>query len=200
MKKLMLIIGLMFSAAALAEGVTPPKSPPVTYDPPTVSIVQTDAPNNANANARADSLAIAEQTQQAVNEGVKTTVTNVNPRQAPAVGQGSFAIQGCGVAGNAGGSNTNGAAFLGIAFTPAQCYDFQLAQAYQSLGAYRAACEVLNKSRAGRRAEKRGVELPVCYAPDPVTPPVPTTVVIEKPAECPACPDCDKAFKQCVAK
>lgn len=199
MKTIFLVLfGYLWTALALAEGV-PVKSPPVTYEPPTVLIEQSTGPVNANAAARSDALSIAEQSQQAVNEGVETTVTNINPRQAPAVGQGSFAIQGCGVGGNAGGSNTNGAAFLGITFTPAQCYDFMLAQAYQAAGAYRAACEVLNTSKAGRRAKKRGVELPVCYAPAP--PPVaPPTVVVEKPVECPACPDCDKAFKQCVAK
>jgi len=89
-------------------------------------------------------------------------------RQAPAIGQGSFAIQGCGVAGNAGGSSAGGAAFLGVGFTSAQCYDFMLAQAFASVGEQQAACAVLNVSKAGRRAAKRGVVLPTCTPVAPV--------------------------------
>jgi len=89
-------------------------------------------------------------------------------RQAPAIGQGSFAIQGCGVAGNAGGSSAGGAAFLGVGFTSAQCYDFMLAQAFASVGEQQAACAVLNVSRAGRRAAARGVVLPTCTPVAPV--------------------------------
>jgi len=82
--------------------------------------------------------------------------------QAPAIGQGSFAIQGCAVAGNAGGSWDGGAAFLGFGWTPAQCYDFMLAQAYQSLGEKKAACDILATTKAGKRAAKNGVALPGC--------------------------------------
>jgi hypothetical protein len=59
----------------------------------------------------------------------------------------------------------------------------QLAQAYQALGAYAAACEVLNASPAGQRAAKRGVKLPVCSPPDRVTPPPPVNVNVEA-AQC----------------
>lgn len=103
-------------------------------------------------------------------------------RQAPAVGQGSFAIQGCAVAGNVGGSNSNGAAFLGLGWTPDECYDFMLAQAYQSLGRDKAACQVLNMSKAGQRAKKRGIELPTCE------PEVVRTETISRSIEAPAAP------------
>lgn len=132
------------------------------------------------------------------NNAGNSQITNFSsPRQAPSIGQGSFAIQGCGVAGNAGGSQSSGAAFLGFAFTPQQCYDFMLAQAYASVGAERAACEVLNKSKAGRRAEKRGVVLPICSTPilPPASPPVSINV---QPANCTE--QTDRAFKQCVKK
>lgn len=114
-----------------------------------------------------------------VAEGAVSNNTNVNyeyrqVRQAPSIGQGSFAISGCGVAGNIGGSNTSGAAFLGLGWTPAQCYDFMLAQAYQAVGETKAACEVLNKSKAGQRAARRGIKLPDCE---------PQYVVVEVPAE-----------------
>lgn len=93
-------------------------------------------------------------------------------RQAPAVGQGSFAIQGCAVAGNVGGSNTNGAAFLGLGWTPDECYTFMLAQAYQSVGEQSAACQILNSTKAAQRARKQGVTLPSC---EPSSTPAPET-------------------------
>jgi hypothetical protein len=96
-------------------------------------------------------------------------------QQAPAIGQGSFAIQGCGVAGNAGGSFPGGAGFLGFGFTPEQCYDFMLAQAYESLGEKKAACDILRNSKAGKRQEKRGVVLPGCE-------PEVKTIVVVPPA------------------
>lgn len=126
------------------------------------------------------------------------------PRQAPALSQGSFAIQGCAVAGNAGHSSASGGGFLGFGFTSAQCYDFMLAQAYASVGALAAACEVLNTSRAGQRASARGVKLPECSPPVPVSPPAPVSPVVVNVAAAPAATDCkaatDAAFKQCVAK
>ena len=139
-------------------------------------------------------------TSQASNAGVQQTV--VTERSAPALGQGSFAIQGCGVAGNAGHSGTGGASFLGFGFTPKQCYDFQLAQAYAAMGAYEVACEVLNKSTAGQRAQRNGVKLPVCSAPVVAAVPLvtqpPSPVVINvEPAPAPVC---TKAVKQCVRK
>lgn len=93
---------------------------------------------------------------------LQSNYTYKEVQQAPAIGQGSFAINGCSVGGNAGGSWTGGAAFLGFGWTPEQCYDFMLAQAYQSLGEKKAACDILRNSKAGKRQEKRGVVLPGC--------------------------------------
>lgn len=109
-------------------------------------------------------------------------------RQAPSIGQGSFAISGCSVGGNAGGSNVHGSMFLGFGWTPSQCYDFMLAQAYQSIGEKKAVCDILRNTKAGKRQEKRGVVLPECL-PEvvavPVVPapaPAPEKVYIEVPA------------------
>lgn len=153
----------------------------------------------AQALSNSESAASAGSTATSSSGGNSQSLSIANPRQAPAVAQGSFAIQGCGVAGNLGGSNTSGAGFLGFGFTPSQCYDFMLAQAYQALGAYQAACNVLNESKAGRRAAKRGVVLPSCEVPAPVAPPAPVVVNVTPPAaDCTA--QVDRAFKQCVAK
>lgn len=148
--------------------------------------------------------------------GNSLTVNESHPRQAPGLAQGSFAIIGCGIAANAGGSGPGGGGFLGFGFTPEQCYDFMLANAYCTAGATQACCEVLNASKAGKRAKSRGVTLPVCSPPQQ-TPPAPTpepqppTIVIvpqpccDKPPGCgpndpgtpPPCYEkCDKACKQ----
>lgn len=99
-------------------------------------------------------------------------------RQAPSTAQGSFAISGCSVAGNAGGSSIRGSAFLGFGWTPQECYKFMLAQAYQSIGEKKAVCDILRNTKVGKRLERDGVELPDCepkvvviatpVAPEPV--------------------------------
>ena len=97
--------------------------------------------------------------------------------QAPSIGQGSFAITGCSVAGNAGGSGPGWSGFLGFGFTPSQCYDFMLAQAYQAIGEKKAVCDILKNSKAGKRQAKRGITLPECLPPVQEV----KTVVVEAP-------------------
>ena len=100
-----------------------------------------------------------------VEEGAISTTVSYEyrqVRQAPSIGQGSFAISGCGVAGNAGGSNQHGAVFLGIGWTPRECYKFMLAQAYQSVGEKKAVCDILKNTKVGKRLERDGIELPEC--------------------------------------
>jgi outer membrane murein-binding lipoprotein Lpp len=124
---------------------------------------------------------------QAINEGVEQAVHFSYPRQAPAVAQGSIALAGCGAGGNAGGSNTHGAAFLGLAWVTRECHGWTLAQTYAALGYIKAACEVANSQKAARRAQKRGATLPDCDAlpVQPVAPapaePAPAVVVVQTP-------------------
>ena len=114
-------------------------------------------------------------------------ITYKEVQQAPAIGQGSFAISGCSVAGNAGASGPGGAGFLGFGWTPAQCYDFMLAQAYQSIGEKKAVCDILKNTKAGKRQAKRGITLPECEPEVVVVPvvtapaPEPKTVYVEVP-------------------
>ena len=158
---------------------------------------------SANSEARASSTASAQGGAGGNSQASNAGQTVITERSAPALGQGSFAIQGCGVAGNAGHSGTGGASFLGFGFTPEQCYDFQLAQAYAALGAVRAACDVLNFSKAGKRAKMRGVELPLCAAQPAAQPALtaqpPSPIVINVESALPA-PACTKALKQCLKK
>jgi hypothetical protein len=88
-------------------------------------------------------------------------------------------IQGCGVAGQVGGSNTHAAAMLGIGFTPQACYDYIQAQAYLAIGAQQAACEILNNTPAAKRAVRNGAHLPDCAQPAPVSAPQPEYVTKE---------------------
>lgn len=188
------LVGLLAATASFATGKseTPQTPPSATSVSGAASVAgaaaaadaQASALNlsvnhnaNANHNAALAQGGTSSAGASASNGGNTLTVNETQVRNAPALGQGSFAIQGCGVAGNVGGSNTNGSGFFGFGFTPEQCYDFMLAQSYQALGAYAAACEVLNNSRAGRRAAKRGVTLPVCTPPTP-----PAAVVTPTPA------------------
>jgi hypothetical protein len=211
MKRLFLILAVL-PALALATNTPPPPPAPkqhqhqqqAQYQRQHQAQVQQQAQQIAVAvDSRSSSASSATGTGTATANNAGNAQTVVTERSAPALGQGSFAIQGCGVAGNAGGSQTGGSAFLGFGFTPEQCYDFQLAQAYASLGAYKSACEVLNASRAGQRAKKRGVSLPECAPPSP-TPPAPTPQInvtvppAVAPADCTA--EVDRAFKKCVAK
>lgn len=136
--------------------------------------------NSGNSNVKADNTnvgineqgqkqgqsqaAISEQGQQqsANNEGNSLSVTNEAVRQAPSVAQGSFAIAGCAAAGNAGGSNKNGSAFLGFGFTSSECYLYLTAQAYAALGQTETACAIVNQTRAAKRLVKQGIKLPPC--------------------------------------
>jgi len=139
------------------------------------------------------------------NSGGNALTVNENQvRQAPGLAQGSFAIVGCGFAANAGGSGAGGAGFLGLGFTPEQCYDFMLANAYCTAGATQACCEVLNTSKAGRRAAARGVRLPECRPPvaEPAPQPQPPVIVqvpccdkpdTPPPQECPP----DRCYEKC---
>ena len=135
-----------------------------------------DVSNIAEGGDGGDASASAVVAEGAVDNDVNVTVnsgtTYHQVRQAPAIAQGSFAISGCSVAGNAGGSNQHGAAFLGIGWTPKECYAFMLAQAYQSIGQYKAVCDILRNTKTGKRMERDGIELPECL-PEVVVVPAP---------------------------
>lgn len=81
---------------------------------------------------------------QANNAGNSLEVNTHVQRSAPGVGQGGLFVGDCGAGANGGGSNTNGAAFLGFAWTPGDCKLLKAAAAYQALGMYDAACEMVN--------------------------------------------------------
>ncbi len=125
----------------------------------------------------------ASQSQTASNEGVELSAVNNfdYPKQAPSVAQGSLMVGSCGAGGNGGGSNSNGSAFLGFAYTPKDCKLLLAAQAYQSLGMWDSACEMVNGIKAVKaRWADLGVDPPSCEVKPPVAvvpAPVPPVVV-----------------------
>jgi len=171
MKKLTLTFLLLMISPSLALAWNNPPPKPTT---PSSTKIRIDVDAKANAKANAEQKQSQEQSQgqqqsqSANNEGVSQSVNTEAVRQAPSVGQGSFAIVGCGAAGNAGGSNSHGSAFLGFGFTPAECYKYMTAASYQAIGEYDTACLILNTTKAAKRAAKDGVVLPNCKRPAPV--------------------------------
>lgn len=91
-------------------------------------------------------------------------------RQAPSVSQGSLVIGSCGAGGNGGGSNSHGAAFLGLSWTPKHCKLLLAAAAYQAMGMNDAACSMINGiSSVQKRWKELGMEAPSCEVkPSPV--------------------------------
>jgi hypothetical protein len=224
------LVLLLLAAPALAT-TPPPKHKPAP-PPVAIAVADADASAKANADAKAASLSVSNaeggdakaasvatggkavatggesNSDASSNSGGNSLTVNENQvRQAPGLAQGSFAIVGCGFAANAGGSGAGGAGFLGLGFTPEQCYDFMLANAYCTAGATQACCEVLNASKAGRRAAARGVTLPVCRPPaqePPAPAPEPQApIVVVVPGQCcdkPDCPPSDPGTPPCYEK
>lgn len=184
--KLMTLIALL-PMTALAGNA--PKTP--------VSNVDSRSSASAHAGAAATSRSTATQYQsahggdaeqsqsaEANNEGVQTNVTTTYRRQAPSVAQGSLMVGSCGSAGNGGGSNSRGAAFLGLAWTPADCKLLLAASAYQALGMYDSACEMVNGiSVVRKRWEALGVEPPSCEVTPPEPVAQPATTIVVQPAD-----------------
>ena len=133
--------------------------------------------SSTGGNATVNVAPVVEQGAVQIAEGaVQSNYTYKEVKQAPAIGQGSFAIYGCNVGGNAGASGPGWAGFLGFGWTPQQCYDFMLAQAYQSIGEKKAVCDILKNSKAGKRQAARGITLPECL-------PEEKTVVVPVPVD-----------------
>jgi hypothetical protein len=90
-------------------------------------------------------------------------------RSAPSVVQGSIYAGQCVSAGNAGGSNTGGSAFLGLSFTPYECHLARQAAAYEAAGDTYTACEIRRRSPSMQRLKKdTGFEPPPCQPAKPV--------------------------------
>jgi hypothetical protein len=100
---------------------------------------------------------------QANNEGNELSVSTRVERSAPSLGQGGLYNSGCGAGLNGGGSTPGGAGFLGATWTTHDCYLFLLAQRYESIGMADTACDILNSTRAAKRAfERLGINAPDC--------------------------------------
>lgn len=105
------------------------------------------------------------------DNALSLTQNYTHERSAPSVAQGALYAGQCVAAGNAGGSNTGGSAFLGLAFTPYECHLARQAAAYEAAGDSVTACEIRRRSPSMLRLKKQtGFEPPPCYPKVPVAP------------------------------
>lgn len=177
MKFALCLITSLIASTAYATGNPAPTH--TTSGPKAESVAESKASASSDASSNQTQTAIGGASK-AVNHGNNASQsTEFNyPRQAPSVGQGSIAIASCGAGGNAGGSNSHGAAFLGVAFTPADCKLLLAAAAYQALGMWDSACEMVNGISAVKaRWKALGANPPSCQVKPPVETPDPGVTV-----------------------
>jgi hypothetical protein len=178
--KLIITLTLLLAGVAHATG-----SPPAPEVPDTRSRASSESQAAAvgigvgvakaeGGDAQSTSAASQNQTQSAVsgaeatNAGNSQSVNTKVERSAPSLGQGGLYNSGCGAGVNGGGSSPGGAGFLGATWTTHDCYLFLLAQRYESIGMADTACDVLNSTRAARKAfERLGIERPDCKLRQP---------------------------------
>jgi hypothetical protein len=199
--KSLIVFLFAFPLAAYATGTPPP--PP--HDP-SQEQEQGQAQEQSQAQDQAQGQEQGQsQSASADNAGNSQVVNFEDRKQAPSIGQGSIFIPECGAGGNGGGSSSNGSAFFGIAYVPAWCQDFKYAAFLMAAGEYEAACQVMAASKPGKRAAKRGIELPACAKPQllPAKPepvqPVPTVIVLQGES-CAARERAERVFENCVSK
>jgi hypothetical protein len=176
---LALLLALTSATAMAGEKESQPMQ---TIKPPSLesTVTVTASPESTATATQIQTANGSASASNAGNNASQSTEFNY-PKLAPATAQGSLMIGACGAGGNAGGSNTGGSAFLGIAYTPADCKLLLAAAAYQSLGMYDSACEMVNGIKAvNARWKALGVSPPSCQVKPPVVavPPVAPPVVV----------------------
>lgn len=172
--------------------------PPKPADPKATATADADA--NANAEASAAATATA--------SSGGNTLSVVQVRQAPALAQGGLYLAGCGFAGNAGGSQASGAAFLGLQFITPGCHDLMQIQNEAAFGNVKTACELNRLTRQGQRnlqrLKKAGKEPEPCPSaiaqPAPPLEPKPTVVVLTGESCASNSERVDRVLEKCVAK
>lgn len=191
------LIALLVCAPALATKPEPPKPTPSSTSS-SVSASEAHATSKSSSAAQSHSTSKATGGNASATGGKSTSSQSQNAnasnagnsqtlnqsyeqvRQAPAVAQGSIIPPACGAGGNAGGSNSNGAGFLGFSWVTADCHRYIAAQNYLALGMPEFACAILNTTKTSKRVTKElGIALPDCgLAEKDNSDPVPTVVVI----------------------
>jgi hypothetical protein len=166
---LFLIATVLFCGHAFATKVTLPETPKPAE-------VKATATAGAQAGAASDASATATNT---ANQSVSADTSASNElafntnieRSAPSIGQGGLLIGDCGAGANAGGSNTGGAGFLGIVWTPKDCKLLLAAQAFHALGMHDEACRmVTGLSVVKARFKELGLLAPTCALAKPSEP------------------------------
>lgn len=135
------------------------------------------------------------------------SITIQGARQIASLSQGSWAAPECGSGGNAGGSGTGGAGFLGAYWTPADCKLMMIAYTWAHIGMYGEACKTLTATKTLRGAYARyDLPLPDCATliaalTMPVTELTTVPVAVEPDLSKYATKEeVDRAFKQSMSK
>lgn len=196
----MIVLGYLWGSAALATVKPEPLPEKQTQTQQQAQSQHQYQSQGQSQSARADSTSAA-YAEANPNQLAQQTLTNVFERQVAALALGGMNIPDCATGLQAGGGDPSFNAVLGIMWRTEDCKIFTQARVWAALGAIDAACQAANMTPTAQKLAKRGLVLPAkCEVPvPPVAPPV-VVNVDSSPTECPACPDCDKAFKQCVAK
>jgi hypothetical protein len=166
---LFLIAAVLICGHAFAHKI-PPKEPPAK-DPPVVSAPAASATAGSSSTAIATANATATSDANAASDAHNDlSITSNVQRSAPSLAQGGLFIGDCGAGGNAGGSNTHGAGFLGLTWTPKDCKLLLAAQAFHAIGMSDEACRMVTGiSAVQARYKELHLDAPTCAIEKPVT-------------------------------
>lgn len=142
MKTLAIFLPLLASSV-FANDSPPPQTPETK--PPIASQEQVQEQEQIQIQGQEQTL---NSNQNAFNSANSNATSSNNQsisyeyRTPGSLAQGSLMIGDCGAGVNGGGSNTNGAGFLGITWTPEDCKLILAAKVFIALGMYDSACEM----------------------------------------------------------
>lgn len=164
-----LIAAVLICGHAFAHKI-PPKEPPAT-DPPVVTAPTASASAGSSATAIATANPVANSDANAASDAHNDlTISSNVERSAPSLAQGGLFIGDCGAGGNAGGSNTHGAGFLGLVWTPGDCKLLLAAQAFHAIGMSDEACRMVTGiSAVQKRYRELHMDAPDCALKKAVT-------------------------------
>jgi hypothetical protein len=202
--KLIALLAL-FPLVAFATDKPPPKPPAAPTQAQGQAQHQAQGQTQGqqqSASSEAHSSSSSQSSASASNDGVSQAVSIEDRKQAPSLAQGGLYLVGCGFSANAGGSQSSGAAFLGVQFITTYCRDQAQIANEAAFGNVKTACEMNRLTPAGQRNLKRlrdaGLEPELCPGAQPKSDPVPTVVVIE--GESCATEKANRVLEKCLSK
>lgn len=156
-----LIAAVVICGHAFAHKIDLPLPP----DPKAQATATAAAQSTSNADSTANSTATGGN-----GTGGSSNLSFNAERSAPSLAQGGLFVGDCGAGGNAGGSNSNGAGFLGISWTPKDCKLLLAAQAFHAIGMSDEACRmIVGISAVKARYKELGIDPPDCLLKKAIT-------------------------------